>query len=102
MLKLRRPCGVLPPKAGQLITREDVGRRELALWRMFYDLPAQPSRCHHAAGEVRVLAKSLTSTPDQRPGCCPSRRGTFSHAELTGERVITVRYPVLRSSKLAI
>jgi hypothetical protein len=63
MLKLRRQGRVLSPEAGQLITREDVSRRELALWRMFDELPAQPSRCHHAAGEVRVLAKSLTSTP---------------------------------------
>jgi len=67
MLKLRRPCGVLPPKAGQLITREDVSRRELALWRTFSQLPAQPTRCHHAAGEVRILAKSLTRTQTSGP-----------------------------------
>jgi hypothetical protein len=50
---------------------------------MLYELLAQPSRCHHAAGAVRVLAQSLTGIPDQRPGWCLSRRGTFSQAELT-------------------
>jgi hypothetical protein len=56
---------------------------------MLYELLARPSRRHHAAGAVRVLAQSLTGTPDQRPGCCLNRRGTFSQAELTADRVIT-------------
>jgi len=88
MLKLRRPAprprrALSRAEAEQLLTREDIGLRERTLWRMLYELLAQPSRRHHAAGAVRVLAQSLIGTPDQRPGCCLCRRGTFSQAELT-------------------
>ena len=47
----------------QLLTREDISLCERTLWRMLYELLAQPSRRHHAAGAVRVLAQSLTDIP---------------------------------------
>jgi hypothetical protein len=77
MLKLRGPR---PPRRAlsraeveQLLTREDISLRERTLWRMLYELLAQPSRRHHAAGAVRVLAQSLTGTPDQRARLLPEQ-----------------------------
>ena len=73
MLKLRRPFGVLFPEAGQLITHEDVCRRELAPWRMLYELPAQSNL--NAAGSRKE--PSVRPSPRATPRWDPCRIPIF-------------------------